>query len=69
MQVLESGEGGDQVGGPCPAGWDLEDGAAGVLDVAGRGAEESVAQGFLAPRGATSHSRQSREEREECSWA
>jgi hypothetical protein len=46
VQGLEPVPGGDDVGGPGPAGWDLQDPSAGVGDQAGRGAEQPEPQGF-----------------------
>jgi len=46
VQGLESVPGGGQVAGPCPAGWDLQDAAAGVGDHAGRGGQNPEAQGL-----------------------
>src|SRR6266508_3066327 len=46
VEGLESFVGGGQVACPLPAGWDLQDLAAGVGDEAGWGAQEPVAQRF-----------------------
>ena len=46
VQGLESVPRGDDVGGPTPAGWDLEDSLAGVGDVAGGGAQQPEPQGL-----------------------
>src|SRR5688500_5871947 len=46
VQGVESAPRGDDVGGPTPAGWDLEDSLAGVGDVAGGGAQQPEPQGL-----------------------